>query len=249
MSLRDVLPLSSPKKKPAKSIPATCSYSPDRLRQAETCVSPPVHSLCWVQVGGLCARKDTDEARSNRQNWPRRHRKRVRPWTSTQARGLLIPCFNLTSIIRMPDSASNVKDGSSRWPKTKSICGNEHGPEDIPGVLPEARGKRRGGRSRKRGAPAERHAALDAVRPSPFERRLGCGAAQRLAWRTLRCREMHCATWTARRAQQKHLVACCQSSREYVVILCAAMLWNGLAPDRALLFFVSPSLSCAGDRG
>lgn len=70
-----------------------------------------------------------------------------------------------------------------------------------------------------RGAPEERHAALDAVRPSPFERRLGL---ERLAGWTLRCREMRRATWTAGREQQRLLVACCQSSREYVVILCAA---------------------------
>lgn len=49
---------------------------------------------------------------------------------------------------------------------------------------------------------------------------------------------MHRATWTIRRAQQEDAVACCQSSREYVVILCAAMLWNGsVSGSVAPLFF------------
>lgn len=77
-----------------------------------------------------------------------------------------------------------------------------------------------GGRNKKE-ARQQRHAALDAVRPSPFEGRLGSGAAM---GRTLRCCEMCCATRTPGRQQERLLVACCQSSRKYVVILCAAAL-------------------------
>lgn len=104
------------------------------LRQAETCVFLPVRSH-------HCVRADFERGRIQarpaqlQQTWPCRHRKRARPWASGQARGLLIPCFNLTSIIRMPDSASDVKIVLVRGQRSSPFVETSMGRRIFPGLF------------------------------------------------------------------------------------------------------------------
>lgn len=75
------------------------------LRQAETRVLS--NSQCLLYADGLGrGRKQARPAPADLVLSSQEARRALAPG---QARGLLIPCFNLTSIIRMPDSASNVK--------------------------------------------------------------------------------------------------------------------------------------------
>jgi hypothetical protein len=81
------------------------------LRQVETRVILAMRSSLHQVRADLereVEREDTGQASPNR-TWPSSSQEARQTLAPGQARGLLIPCFNLTSIIRMPDSASNVK--------------------------------------------------------------------------------------------------------------------------------------------
>lgn len=137
-----------------KTRPAACDYSPDRLR--------PLRLRCVVSAvrGWAGEREGKGQASSNRPGFvvtggapgPG-----ARPGSGTTH-----PLLNLTSIIRMPDSASNVKIVLVRGQRSSPFVETSVGRRIFPGFFqrPEARDQPRGGRRKKPEARQQRDMQL-----------------------------------------------------------------------------------------